>query len=361
MESLVKLRDETQTNFWQNKRVIITGHTGFKGTWLSTWLGLLGAKLCGISLAPDTTPSLFELTNMHKRLTSHIVDVRNYDQVEKIFREFNPEIVIHMAAQPLVRESYKNPSETYSTNVMGTVNVLEACRSCIDLRAIVCVTTDKVYENKEWYWGYRENEAMGGHDPYSSSKGCTELVCSAYRRSFFSENKVSLATARAGNVIGGGDWSKDRLIPDILRALEKQRVVEIRNPHAIRPWQHVLEPLSGYLDLAKALYCNGERFSGAWNFGPEDSDALSVNKICEKLISSWGSNAEYQIQAGNHPHEAQYLKLDISKVKRELGWRPRWDLHKAIEMIVRWHKAFLNEECVISICEEQIIEFCGAQ
>jgi CDP-glucose 4,6-dehydratase len=278
-------------------------------------------------------------------MTSLIGDIRDLVKLKAAFEEHKPEIVIHMAAQPLVRYSYQNPVETYSTNVMGTVNLLEAVRSTPGVKAVVNITTDKCYENHEWVWGYRENEPMGGFDPYSNSKGCAELVSSAYRSSFFNADKykihgVSLATVRAGNVIGGGDWAQDRLIPDILSAFRQGREVNIRNPNSIRPWQHVMEPLRGYLDLAEKLYSNGPDFSEAWNFGPSDEDAKSVGWIVEQMANLWGGNAKWSIDTGEHPHEANYLKLDISKVRKRLDWHPKLRLNDALELIIQWAKAF---------------------
>lgn len=327
--------------FWRGKKVFLTGHTGFKGSWLSLWLQQLGAELTGYALVPPTNPSLFEVACVEKGMTSIIGDIRDGVALASAMRQAEPEIVIHMAAQPLVRRSYVDPVETYSTNVMGTVHLLEAVRQTLSVRAVVNVTTDKCYENKEWVWGYRENEPMGGFDPYSSSKGCAELVTAAYRNSFFNPNRysvhqVALATARAGNVIGGGDWAEDRLIPDILAAFEKAQPVVIRNPHATRPWQHVLEPLRGYLTLAEKLYTDGTGFAEAFNFGPQSDDAQPVEWIVKQLAQKWGNNASWQIDAGDHPHEANYLKLDISKAGHRLNWQPSMRLDLALSMIVDW-------------------------
>ena len=334
-------------SFWSGKKVFFTGHTGFKGSWLSLWLQQLGAQVTGYALQPPTNPSLFEVAQVAQGMTSIIGDIRDGAMLTNAMRQAAPDIVIHMAAQPLVRRSYVDPVETYSTNVMGTVNLLEAVRQTPSVRAVVNVTTDKCYENKEWVWGYRENEPMGGFDPYSSSKGCAELVTAAYRNSFFnsskhSEHQVALATARAGNVIGGGDWAEDRLIPDILRAIQDGQSVNIRNPHATRPWQHVLEPLSGYLALAEKLSSEaGQQYAEGWNFGPRDEDAKPVQWIVEKLVSTWGNGASWQPVGGLHPHEANYLKLDISKAKARLDWVPQWPLGTALEHILDWHKAYL--------------------
>jgi CDP-glucose 4,6-dehydratase len=286
-----------------------------------------------------------------------LADIRDVDAIQVQVDEFKPEILIHMAAQPLVRASYQRPIETYATNVMGTVHVLEAARLAGSVRAIVNVTTDKCYENREWVWGYREDEPMGGHDPYSSSKGCAELVSSAYRNSFLKAAGIAMATARAGNVIGGGDWAEDRLVPDILRALEQGRPVPIRNPHAVRPWQHVLEPLSGYLQLAERLYDGGQNDAEAWNFGPRDEDCRSVHWIVERLCAEWGQGARWDAQPGDHPHEASFLKLDISKARQRLHWTPRWSLETALARVVEWHRAWLNGGDVRALCLEQISRY----
>ena len=335
-------------DFWRGKRVLMTGHTGFKGGWLSLWLQSLGAQVVGYALAPPSKPSLFEVACVAKGMTSIIGDIRDLTHLRAVFAEHKPEIVIHMAAQPLVRYSYAEPVETYSTNVMGTVNLLEAVRSTPSVKAVVNVTTDKCYENREWAWSYRENEPMGGYDPYSSSKGCAELVTAAYRQSFFQQSTINnqpspaVATARAGNVIGGGDWAEDRLIPDIMRAITEGCPVNIRNPNAIRPWQHVLEPLSGYLKLAQKLYQEGATYAEGWNFGPNDEDAKPVQWIVESLTRSWGEGASWALDGGNHPHEAHYLKLDCSKAKVQLDWHPRWRLDDALEKIVEWQKSYLQ-------------------
>jgi CDP-glucose 4,6-dehydratase len=329
--------------FWNGKRVLLTGHTGFKGSWMSLWLQSMGANVVGYALAPPTNPSLFEVAEVAKGMTSIIGDIRDLDKLQAVFAENSPEIVIHMAAQPLVRYSYQNPVETYSTNVMGTVHLLEAIRNTPSVKAVVNITTDKCYENREWIWGYRENEPMGGYDPYSNSKGCAELVSAAYRSSFFNVNDyahhgVALATVRAGNVIGGGDWAQDRLIPDILKAFELGNFVDIRNPQAIRPWQHVLEPIRGYLTLAEQLFECGTDFAEGWNFGPNDEDAKPVGWIVEKMASMWGEGAQWKIDDGKHPHEASYLKLDISKARSRLNWNPKLSLNDALALIIDWSK-----------------------
>ena len=344
------------SEFWQGKRVYLTGHTGFKGSWLSLWLSSMGVIVKGYALNPPTSPSLFDEAKITNKIDSEIGDIRDLNQLTISMVEFNPDILIHMAAQPLVRLSYKEPLETYETNVMGTVKVLEAARSCPNLKSIVSVTTDKCYENKEWVWGYREDDPMGGHDPYSSSKGCAELVSSAYRRSFMQEKNIGLATVRAGNVIGGGDWANDRLIPDILRAFEKNKPVVIRNPSSTRPWQHVLEPLSGYLVLAQALYEDPTSYAEGWNFGPHDEDAKPVDWILNHMVASW-PGASWQLDQDAHPHEAGYLKLDVSKAKVKLNWQPAWHLEHTLAKIVHWHQAWLNQEDMQALCLQEINEY----
>lgn len=348
--------------FWHDKKVFLTGHTGFKGSWLSLWLARLGARVTGYALAPPTDPSLFELARVGELVDSLVSDVRDAERLARTMKEVSPDIVIHMAAQPLVRDSYKIPAETYATNVMGTVHLLDAVRGCSSVKAVVNVTTDKCYENREWVWGYRENEPMGGFDPYSNSKACSELVTSAYRSSFFNparyaEHGVGLASARAGNVIGGGDWATDRLIPDCIRALLAGETVHIRNPHAVRPWQHVLEPLSGYLTLAQRLFESGTEYAEAWNFGPADADSRPVEWIVQRLYSQWGGGSTYKIDAGDHPHEAHYLKLDCSKARTRLGWRPRWDLEQALIYILEWVRAYSSGGDVRRCCLEQITSY----
>jgi CDP-glucose 4,6-dehydratase len=333
--------------FWRGKRVFLTGHTGFKGSWLSLWLQSLSAEVVGYALTAPTAPSLFEIARVGAAMKSIIGDIRDLPTLEQAMKAARPEIVIHMAAQSLVRYSYRNPVETYATNVMGTVHLLEAVRHTPGVRAVVIVTSDKCYENREWVWGYREHEPMGGYDPYSNSKGCAELVSAAYRSSFFNadghaQHGVAVATARAGNVIGGGDWAADRLIPDILAAFESAQPVIIRNPHAIRPWQYVLEPLCGYLMVAERLYQQGPDYAEAWNFGPNDEDARPVQWLVERLTDAWtqgGGVARWQLDPKSQPHEAHFLKLDCSKAKSRLGWRPRWSLDEAIRRIVAWQQA----------------------
>ena len=345
--------------FWQGKRVFITGHTGFKGSWLSLWLQQLGAHVKGYSLPAPTNPSVFDLCDVQSGMESEIDDIRDLEQIKKSMVSFAPEILIHMAAQPLVRHSYVDPIETYQTNVLGTVNVLEAARAVDDLRVIINITTDKCYQNNEWEWGYRENDQMGGDDPYSSSKGCAELVSAAYKKSFFdtADRPKRIATVRAGNVIGGGDWAVDRLIPDILNAFEKSEPVRLRNPHAIRPWQHVLEPLSGYLMLAVKLWDAEKNYLSAWNFGPHPDSMVRVGLIAESMASQWGSGAKIKIDDGYHPHEASILKLDISRALSHLGWAPKLSLQRALGLIIEWHKAYLDDRDMREITLQQIKAF----
>ncbi len=344
-------------DFWKKKRVFLTGHTGFKGSWLALWLQSMGAEVHGFALSPPTAPALFNEARVGAGMRSSIGDIRDYPAVLAAMRDSLPEIVIHMAAQPLVRFSYEQPVDTFATNVLGTVHVLEAARQCGSVKSMVNVTSDKCYENREWVWGYREDESMGGHDPYSSSKGCAELVSAAYRKSFFVDAGIAMATARAGNVIGGGDWACDRLIPDILRALQAGEPVAIRNPHATRPWQHVLEPLSGYLVLAERLVIEGQACAEGWNFGPHDEDARAVHWIVERLCATWGEGASWLPQSGNHPHEANYLKLDISKARHRLQWSPRWPLDLALEKIIEWHRAWLAGQDMRTTCLNQINQY----
>ena len=349
--------------FWKDKKVFLTGHTGFKGSWLSLWLSSMGAKVTGYALAPNTTPSLFNVLDIDSLIeTSHIADIRDLPTLQKAMTQAKPDVVIHMAAQPLVRYSYANPVETYATNVMGTVHVLESTRRIESARATVVVTTDKCYENREREAGYREDEAMGGFDPYSSSKGCAELVTSAYRQSYFTNSTQGnqIASARAGNVIGGGDWSEDRLIPDAIRAFEASQPLMIRNPLATRPWQHVLEPLSGYLILAQALYGRGSVFASAWNFGPNDDDNRSVQEVAELMISQWDKTARWEKEGSEQPHEAHLLKLDCSKARSQLRWIPKWNLEFATQKIVQWQKAYQAKENMQVVSLAQINQYMNA-
>lgn len=345
-------------DFWNGKRVFLTGHTGFKGAWAALWLQKLGATVKGYALEPNTPVSLFEVARISDVVDSQIGNICDLDFLRKSMIDFSPEIVIHMAAQPLVRKSYIDPVGTYQTNVMGTVNLLEVIRSCESVRSVVNVTTDKCYQNKEWIWGYRETEPMGGHDPYSNSKGCSELVTSAYRQSFFNDKSmVSVATARAGNVIGGGDWASDRLIPDALKAFSAGKPVIIRNPLATRPWQHVLEPIAGYLELAEKLYHFKDNFAEGWNFGPNDEDCKSVGEIMDSLAEKWPSDASWKLDQDVQPHEAQLLKLDISKAKGRLDWRPQWSVEKALQEIINWHKLWVVGDDMKNTTLNQINEY----
>jgi CDP-glucose 4,6-dehydratase len=349
-------------DFWSGKRVFLTGHSGFKGSWLALWLQQMGAQVRGFALEPPTSPSLFAEARIAQGMESHTGDIRDYRQLSESLASFRPEIVIHMAAQSLVRPSYDLPVETYATNVMGTVHLLEAVRQSGGVRAVVNVTSDKCYENREWLWGYRENEPMGGFDPYSNSKGCAELATSAYRCSFFNpqhyhEHGCALATVRAGNVIGGGDWARDRLVPDILRAFEAGAKVEIRSPGAVRPWQHVLEPLSGYLQLAERLYVDGAEYAEGWNFGPDEQDARPVGWIVRRMVELWGGDAGWSENREPQPHEANYLKLDCSKAKTLLEWRPRWHLQESLQRIVRWHKAWLSGDDMREASLAEIMDY----
>jgi CDP-glucose 4,6-dehydratase len=343
-------------NFWQGKRVFLTGHTGFKGSWLSLWLHSLGAIVKGYALNPPTNPSLFIEAKVSSIVDSQIGDIRDQDVLYESMTTFNPDVLIHMAAQPLVRHSYDAPIETYEVNVIGTAKVLEVARSCAHLKAIVNITTDKCYENDGRSQGYRENDPMGGYDPYSSSKGCAELVTSAYRRSFLQDQGVGLASARAGNVIGGGDWADDRLIPDILRSFEKNESVIIRNPKATRPWQHVLEPLSGYLILAQKLYENQGNYSEGWNFGPNEKDVKPVDWILNNMIAKW-PNSSWELDQNSNPHEADFLKLDISKAESRLDWKSVWELRQTLEKIIAWHRAWLDKKDMQVACLSEIKEY----
>lgn len=347
---------------YHGRRVLVTGHTGFKGCWLCLCLTRLGAHVAGYSLSPPTDPSLFDLARIKDLLQTNLADIRDVECLTSVMCEFEPEIVFHLAAQPLVLDSYKNPVDTYATNVMGTVHLLEAVRCCPSVKVVVNVTTDKCYENREWIRGYRENDRLGGFDPYSSSKACSELVTAAFRSSFFNpaeynKHGVAIATARAGNVIGGGDWAADRLVPDIIRSLLAGDVIRIRNPRAIRPWQHVLEPLNGYLTLARRLYEKGPCFAEAWNFGPLDSDAKPVEWIANRICQLWGETARYEIDNSISLHESQRIALDCSKSMSGLGWSPRWDLEKAIQSIIEWTTSYRDGVDIQKVCLQQIQEY----
>lgn len=351
-----------ERSFWSGRRVVVTGHTGFKGGWLALWLQAMGAEVVGLSDRVPTGASFFEAAGVSAAMrSSELADVRDRDAVERILGESEPEVVFHLAAQPLVRLSYREPVETYATNVMGTVHVLEAARQTPSVRVVVVVTSDKCYANREWEWGYREYEPMGGHDPYSSSKGCAELVTAAYRDSFFSgresEMAAAVGSARAGNVIGGGDWAEDRLVPDLVRGALAGESVAVRNPHAIRPWQHVLNPLSGYLVLARALW-SSRRHADAWNFGPEEADARPVRWLADRLCELWGRGMAWEDRADPAaPHEAGYLKLDSSRARMRLGWRPAWGIEEGLEGVVEWYRALQSGEDMRAVSIEQIEAF----
>jgi CDP-glucose 4,6-dehydratase len=352
---------EMNPAFWRKRRVLLTGHTGFKGSWLSLWLQSLGAEVIGYSLPPPTQPSLYVLAEIDKGMESVRGDVLNLEHLRRTVRKYRPEVVFHMAAQSLVRRSYIDPVGTYATNVLGTVHVLEAARGVSEVQAAVMVTTDKCYENREDLRAYSETDRLGGTDPYSSSKASAELVIAAYRNSFFRDKKreaqAGVASARAGNVIGGGDWGADRLIPDVMRAILEGREVSIRNPHALRPWQHVLDPLCGYLTLAEKLCEDPGRFSESWNFGPDEPETVSVLTVLEHLRELWGPRVLWHLDAGPHPFEAQSLKLDCTKAKSELGWESQWNLNRALEETVRWYKAHQSHQRVRSLTQEQIHDY----
>ncbi len=347
-------------SFWAGKKVLVTGCTGFKGSWLVTWLVEMGADVYGYSLTPPTNPSMFDLLKLESKITYQAGNVCDYALFSQFLNKANPEIVLHLAAQPLVRYSYENPIETYNTNVLGLVHVLESIRQNKKVRAVVNVTSDKCYENKEWHWGYRENEAMGGYDPYSNSKGCAELVTSCYRNSYFNTQDYGkshgtlLASGRAGNVIGGGDWATDRLIVDIMHSFLNNSPVKIRNPLAIRPWQHVLEPISAYLLLAQKLYNGDIAVSDGWNIGPHETDSRDVEYIVKQLSNLWGDNTSWEIDKANHPHEANYLKLDCSRARDILAWNPRWNLDTTLNKIVEWYRAYIAKDDMYSMTTKQI-------
>ena len=346
-------------SFYKGKRVFVTGHTGFKGTWLCQMLVGAGAQVTGYSLQPPTDPSLFALSGLENRMNSIIGDVRDYDYLLAAFREAKPEIVLHLAAQPIVRESYRTPRETYETTVMGTVNLLECVRVCGGVKSVLNVTTDKVYHNNEWVWGYRENEPLDGFDPYSNSKSCSELATHSYKNSFFANGGVAVSTARAGNVIGGGDFAADRIVPDCVRAAMQGRVIGVRNPWSTRPYQHVLEPLAAYLMIAQKQY-EEEKFAGYYNVGPDDCDCLNTGDLVNLFCEKWGQGLSWENQAeANAPHEASFLKLDCSLLKATFGWKPRWHIAEAIEKTVEFSKAWLAGEPVSAVMDQQISEFFG--
>lgn len=343
-------------NFWSGKRVLLTGHTGFKGGWLALWLQELGAEVAGISLPPTTSPNLFDTANIKDGISSHFCDIRKAEDLSKLVNAIDPQIVFHLAAQPLVRASYQKPLETFDTNVMGTANLLDALRSCKAVKVAVIVTTDKVYRNNEWLWPYREEDSLGGHDPYSASKAASELIISSYRDAFLADQGISIASARAGNVIGGGDWSEDRLLPDAIRAWQKGHVLEVRRPEAIRPWQHVLEPLSGYLKLAKKLW-REPSLAGAYNFGPETSEAATVQNVIE-LARKFYDDAEILYGDGTlGPHEAGWLALEVAKARTILGIKPKWGLEESIQRTMSWYRDQQQGKDVRELCYQDILAF----
>lgn len=344
--------------FWEGRKVFVTGHTGFKGGWLSLWLSSLGAQIAGYSFAPTEAQPLFMMADLEKLVNHNVGDIRDFDTLQSAITDFNPEVVFHMAAQPLVRESYTHPRETFSTNVMGTVNILDAARCCPSIKAILNITTDKVYENNEWEWPYREHDRLGGHDPYSNSKACSELVTASFRKSFYHQSEVGLATARAGNVIGGGDYSKDRLVPDVFRALSSQEPIKLRYPNATRPWQHVLEPLRGYLLLAEELYDTDTDAAESWNFGPSESGVRSVRWVTEFLLSLAGRPDQLLLDSEAHFHEARLLSLDVSRARTCLGWEPSLSIEQALEFTYEWEQRVQSGEDTQQILLSQIAQYC---
>ena len=343
-------------NFYKGKKVLVTGHTGFKGSWMCKVLTNMGAEVAGYSLNPPTNPSLFEIAEIEKDIKSYIGDIRDLKKLKAVFDEFQPEIVLHLAAQPIVRDSYKDPVYTYETNVMGTVNIMECVRNSESVKSFLNVTTDKVYENKEWCWGYRENEPLDGYDPYSNSKSCSELVTHSYKNSFFKDSDIAISTARAGNVIGGGDFANDRIVPDCIRAAEKKEDIIVRNPHSTRPYQHVLEPVYAYLMIAAKQYEDG-KYAGYYNVGPDDVDCFTTGNLVDLFISKWGEGMKWIDKFDGGPHEANFLKLDCSKLKSTFGWKPHWNLDTAIEMTVEWTKCWLSGGNIRECMDKEIEKF----
>ncbi len=343
-------------NFYKGKKVLVTGHTGFKGSWMCKVLTNMGAEVAGYSLNPPTNPSLFEIAEIEKDIKSYIGDIRDLKKLKAVFDEFQPEIVLHLAAQPIVRDSYKDTVYTYETNVMGTVNILECVRNSESVKSFLNVTTDKVYENKEWCWGYRENEPLDGYDPYSNSKSCSELVTHSYKNSFFKDSDIAISTARAGNVIGGGDFANDRIVPDCIRAAEKKEDIIVRNPHSTRPYQHVLEPVYAYLMIAAKQYEDG-KYAGYYNVGPDDVDCFTTGNLVDLFISKWGEGMKWIDKFDGGPHEANFLKLDCSKLKSTFGWKPHWNLDTAIEMTVEWTKCWLSGGNIRECMDKEIEKF----
>ncbi|MCU7281553.1 CDP-glucose 4,6-dehydratase [Pseudomonas peradeniyensis] len=346
-------------DFWVGRRVFLTGHSGFKGGWLGLWLSQLGAEVYGYSLAPDTQPALHQNVRLNECMAGEFADIRDAGHLVRSLQAFRPEVVLHLAAQPLVRESYRTPADTYATNVTGTLNLLEAVRQCDTVRAVLVVTSDKCYENREWFWPYREQDPLGGHDPYSSSKACVELLCASWRDSFLRERGVALATARAGNVIGGGDWSADRLLPDILRAWDADETLTLRYPGAVRPWQHVLDPLHGYLLLAQALVERGQAVAQAWNFGPDSQGTATVGEVVQAMAGLWPGEARWTVESLGQPHEAGLLTLDSSRARQLLGWRPRWGLPQALQRTLDWHRAWRDGQDMQQYSRVQIAAYEG--
>lgn len=344
--------------FYKGRKVLVTGHTGFKGTWMCRTLVNAGAIVAGYSLEPPTTPNLYSISGVGNNIKSVIGDIRNLDKLDRLFCEFQPEIVIHLAAQPIVRDSYKDPVYTYETNVMGTVNVCECVRKCKSVKSFLNVTTDKVYENKEWEWGYRENEPLDGYDPYSNSKSCSELVTHSYKNSFYNDMDIAVSTARAGNVIGGGDFANDRIVPDCVRAAEKKEDIIVRNPHSTRPFQHVLEPVMAYLMIAAKQYTDKE-YQGYYNVGPDESDCVTTGDLVDVFCSKWGEGIKWVNKSDGGPHEANFLKLDCSKLKRIFGWKPKWNFDQAMEKTVEWSKVYVSGGDVIECMDRQIEEYCN--
>ncbi len=343
-------------DFYRGKKVLVTGHTGFKGSWLCRMLTGAGARVTGYSLEPPTQPNLFSVCGIERQMESVNGDIRDFHHLSEVMNTVRPEIVLHLAAQPIVRDSYKNPVYTYETNVMGTVNILECVRQCGSVRSFLNVTTDKVYHNHEWEWGYRETDALDGFDPYSNSKSCSELVTHSYRNSFFADGETAISTARAGNVIGGGDFANDRIIPDCIRAAARKEPIRVRNPFSTRPFQHVLEPLSAYLLIARRQY-EDSRFAGYYNVGPDDEDCVTTGQLVDMFCEAWGDGQTWIRQSEDGPHEANFLKLDCSRMKHVFGWKPRWHVREAIEKTVEWSRAYLEGKDVCSCMDAQIKEF----
>ena len=345
-------------NIYRNRKVLITGHTGFKGTWMTFLLKEMGAKICGFSLSPETTPNHFDMLDLEDNIKHVLGDIRDADALHQTMQDFQPEFVFHLAAQALVKESYTNPVSTFDTNIMGSVNLLEAVRKCDSVRSLVYITSDKCYENVEWIWGYRENDTLGGHDPYSASKGAAEIVFAAYERSYFSlRDNLGSATTRAGNVIGGGDWAVDRIIPDCIRAIQNKVPIILRNPHATRPWQHVLEPINGYLTLGAKLYTDPEIFTGAWNFGPSTSQIRTVEEVASSIVQSIGKGTIEIGPSNQKHHEANLLQLNCDKAHQLLGWSPVWGVDKTLDMTAEWYKVFMNEGDIETITKAQLQDY----